>query len=816
MEIARTGLLTAFATILVLATAAGLAASAAQAQDYTFTVIADTAGSAPYTNFGVPAINGSGQVTFSATDGVNGVVLRGDGGALTVIATVPDPTVDLQPSIDALGRVIFQHPDGRIVSGDGGALVTRVAPGDPIQFGNGSGTCDVVIRIGRTVGDDGDFLVLCGFANSPGGGNTGLYLSEGPLLTRICDEGTDTSGFPIFPFCATQAPGGVSSGAQRAAVVFPIDTSLPWSSAIAGGSGVALSPLVLNTGGPGFTLFQEVAINESRTLAFSAVPSGEIHPSVFVGGVNSATRVTLPAPPGTVGFVAAFTPSINNSGGLVFEADVQTATGDVAHGVYTGSDPVLDRVIQTGDILLAVSPSAVVRHVVVGNRGINDAGQIVFVVDLGFGFRAVVRADPVGSPPSVVNPGNQTTPQGAPVSLAIQATDPDGDPLTYTDGGTLPAGLQINSLTGLITGTPTTMGTSSVTITVSDGGHATGVTFDWTVTGPAPAPRTDLTATPDLVNAAIALAWNNPTPDTATVIEVNVTLAGIPERVIRLAAGTASHLFLGGNFGQQFCFTVVGVSDLGVRSDPSNVACAVNPSLEIVNLQVTPTATTASIAWTTNMPATGMVLVGLAGQGFGDPVQAQSSAGGTQHAVSLTGLIPGANYALEVLSQSIASGQLVTVSRQFTTPATGPLAPRLRIRAVDPRARVTEVDLDAHTKIGVIDIVVTNLSNATATAEAGAISPQTTLEWSCPSCSSTSMVRQLRSPTPLPLGTLAPGGSAVVRLEFAIQPGDFDEAAFGPVWPARLHVVIAHQFFDGVRTVSSAPTFDLTVRLDDR
>ncbi|MDQ3775475.1 MAG: Ig domain-containing protein [Pseudomonadota bacterium] len=49
----------------------------------------------------------------------------------------------------------------------------------------------------------------------------------------------------------------------------------------------------------------------------------------------------------------------------------------------------------------------------------------------------------------------------------------------------LPAGLSINAGTGVITGTVSTTGASTVTVTVSDGkGGTTPTSFTWTVTSP--------------------------------------------------------------------------------------------------------------------------------------------------------------------------------------------------------------------------------------------------------------------------------------------------------------------------------------------
>jgi serine protease len=80
---------------------------------------------------------------------------------------------------------------------------------------------------------------------------------------------------------------------------------------------------------------------------------------------------------------------------------------------------------------------------------------------------------------SVTNPGNQTSTVGTPVSLQIHATDSAGKSLTYSATG-LPAGLSISS-SGLISGTPSTAATSSVTVTASSGTASGSTSFSWTV-----------------------------------------------------------------------------------------------------------------------------------------------------------------------------------------------------------------------------------------------------------------------------------------------------------------------------------------------
>ncbi len=121
----------------------------------------------------------------------------------------------------------------------------------------------------------------------------------------------------------------------------------------------------------------------------------------------------------------------------------------------------------------ALAPPGYYILFVINSAGVPSLGKIVRMGVAGNPNPAVT--------PAVTNPANRTSVQGSTVNLQLTASDPNGDTLSYAATG-LPAGLSLNTPTGLISGVPTTVGTFNVTVTASDGINVASASFTWTIT----------------------------------------------------------------------------------------------------------------------------------------------------------------------------------------------------------------------------------------------------------------------------------------------------------------------------------------------
>src|SRR5437868_11684450 len=124
--------------------------------------------------------------------------------------------------------------------------------------------------------------------------------------------------------------------------------------------------------------------------------------------------------------------------------------------------------------------------------------------------------------PVITSPLTATGQVGVAFSYQITATN---SPTSFNATG-LPAGLTVNTTSGLISGTPTTAGTYSVTISATNGGGTGNATLTLTIKPPPPVITSSLTATGQVVVAfsyTIA-ATNSPTSYNATGLPAGLSV----------------------------------------------------------------------------------------------------------------------------------------------------------------------------------------------------------------------------------------------------------------------------------------------------
>jgi uncharacterized repeat protein (TIGR01451 family) len=173
----------------------------------------------------------------------------------------------------------------------------------------------------------------------------------------------------------------------------------------------------------------------------------------------------------------------------------------------SGLPPGLSINPQTGLISGTIAAGAAANGpyvaAVMASDGVNCATQLFF-----WG---------VNNPVALTDPGEQTSTEGMPASLQLQATNAGSGSLTYS-ATDLPPGLSINSQTGLISGTilrgAAAIGPFVPTVTVSNGIDSASIAFTWqvadavSVTTPADQSSTEGQAVSLQIQASDPLASN--------------------------------------------------------------------------------------------------------------------------------------------------------------------------------------------------------------------------------------------------------------------------------------------------------------------
>ena len=375
----------ALALVAALGVVTALTGPVHAAEGYQFVKVADSVadGFDPF-SFGCAAINASNQVAFRAgrlaDDGFSTVdgIYRVDPGDEGIVTIVEDERrfdfIGRNPSINDLGEVSFAarlaRGDEVIMRGDGKKLTVIASTKKDFNFFgfdtsvNNSGVVAFKAELDEALGFDE------GLFSGDGGRVTTHYLAS----TSQFDGDDSRPSINNLGQIAFRESIDFQSG------IFVTD---------AGGFRTIAAPEPDRS-------FGAPVLNDAGTAAFlmsfTDPDSGEFVTAIVTGDGGPLTTVAdTRGPYGDFGFRP---PSLNNAGDVAFQATLDDFT---TSGIFTGPDPVEDKVIVTGETL----DGATVLNLTFCEEGLSDSGQLAFVATLEDatapdGFRtAVFRAVPL-------------------------------------------------------------------------------------------------------------------------------------------------------------------------------------------------------------------------------------------------------------------------------------------------------------------------------------------------------------------------------------------------------------------------------------
>src|SRR2546430_3120860 len=464
----------------------------------------------------------------------------------------------------------------------------------------------------------GTYSVTISATNAGGTGSATLTLTIKPappvITSSLTATGTVGAAFSYqitasnspTSFNATGLPSGLtvntSTGLISGTPAAGTDAGSPYSVTISatnsGGTGTATLTITILSGAPVITSpttasgtvcnafsYQITATNNPTSYNATGLPAGltlNTSTGVISGtptatgtftvtisatnsrGTGTATltiTISPPAPPvissaltanGTVGvafsyqIVASNCPTSYNATGLPTGLSVDTSTGAISGTPAVGTD--------------AGSPYSVAISAT--NSGGTGSATLTITIK---------PAKPV-----ITSPLTASGQVGVAFSYQITATN---NPTSFNATG-LPAGLSVNTSTGLISGTPTTAGTYSVTISATNAGGTGSATLTLTIKPAPPVITSSLTAT-GTVGAAFSYqitASNSPTSFNATGLPSGLTV----NTSTGLISGTPA---AGTDAGSPYSVTISATNSGGTGS--ATLTITIKPAKPVITSPLT-------------------------------------------------------------------------------------------------------------------------------------------------------------------------------------------------------------------------------------
>ncbi len=535
---------------------------------------------------GTPTTPGSSSVTVKATDP------SGANGSTTFTWTISNTVAVANPGNQSAvtGTAITPVTDSATDS-QSGATLTWSATGLPagLSINSSSGTisgtptapctCSVTLKATDGAGFSGSTTFTWTVANTVSVTNPGSHNSvTGTAISAVSNSATDSqAGVSSYTWSATGLPAGLSINSSSGSI-----------------TGTPTAPC-------------------SCAVTLTATdPAGQSGTATFTWTVTNTVAVTNPGTRyGTSGTaIATLTPSASDS-----------QAGAVLTWSATG--------LPAG---LSINPAS---GAVTGTPTAGGASSVTLTATDGAGFAGSTTFSwAIANTVTVAGQGAQTSASGSPIpGLSNSASDSQtGETFTWAASG-LPAGLSIDPASGTISGTPTTAGTSSVTVTATDGAGFSGSTsFSWTVTNTIsvtnPGGQSDLSGTP-ITQLDVGAVDSSPSatlafgatglPPGLSIDVMSGAITGTPTTACTCSVTVTVTDGSGATGTASFTWTItntVSAANPGNQSDLSGVAITPLPD------SATDSSSTATVTWSATGLPVGLAIDPSSGTVTGSPTTA--------------------------------------------------------------------------------------------------------------------------------------------------------------------------------------------------
>ena len=277
---------------------------------------------------------------------------------------------------------------------------------------------------------------------------------------------------------------GVSLTTSSGTVTGPFDITATFTSSVTGLTSIDFSVLngtIASLSGSGASYTARINPSAAGRVTITLPANSAISTGGLGNTVSNALPVTYSISDTTAPGVTLTTPSATISGAFTVSASFSESVAGLNSGEFTVTNGTAATPTGSGSSYSVIITPAGYGTITVRlpDGTVNDAAGNPNTASntISVSWPQPNRA------PVAVNPGVQNTTRGSTASLSLQASDPDGQALTWSATG-LPPGLSLTPSAGLISGTVATTAAAShnISATVSDGSLSATISFLWNTT----------------------------------------------------------------------------------------------------------------------------------------------------------------------------------------------------------------------------------------------------------------------------------------------------------------------------------------------